>query len=116
MGSVSKNELKVVIGENLRIYRKRDGLTQAELAEKAHISLPYYSALENGKKLMSPVVLLQLAEALDVSADSILRKPGAEHDIENIKIMLKDMPHETASALSDMIRVFVKREGGNADH
>jgi len=107
---ITKEELMAVIGENLRAFRKRDRLTQAELAEKVGISSAHYAALENGRKSMSLLVLLQLAEALDVSTDSILKKPGTEHDIDSINMMLKGVTSETASTISEMIRVFVKRD------
>lgn len=61
------------IGERLRETRLEKNMSQAELAEKAHISLPIISDFELGKKGMHLHTFVALAEALQVSPDYILR-------------------------------------------
>ena len=55
---------------NARIERK---MSQAELAAKANISLPHISSIELGKTKMLLSTFTRVIEALQVSADSILR-------------------------------------------
>lgn len=53
-------------------YRKKRGMTQAQLAERANICRPYLSAIENGKQTrISNVVMFQIARALQEPIDNI---------------------------------------------
>ena len=46
-------------------YRKKRGMTQAQLAERANICRPYLSAIESGKQTrISNVVMFQIAREL----------------------------------------------------
>lgn len=42
-------ELKHIFGKNVKYYRYNKHLTQAQLAEKADISVDYLSCIERGK-------------------------------------------------------------------
>ena len=57
---------------NIRTARKESGLTQAQMAEKLDISELYYGRLERGESCISLQRLAQIADALDVSAYSLL--------------------------------------------
>lgn len=59
--------------ENIKYYRKRNNLTQEELAEKADISISYIKQIESNKeyKNVSLTVILKLSKALDVSVDKL---------------------------------------------
>lgn len=57
-------------GEQLRRYRKRAGLSQAELAERAALSVSAVSALERGVRTRPyPHTVRQLADALDLGSE-----------------------------------------------
>jgi len=62
------------IGLNIAYYRKREGMTQEQLAEKADLSRSYLSALEapNMVKSMSVEVLFSIADALKIPASRLL--------------------------------------------
>lgn len=51
--------------------RRRAGLSQMKLAEKADLSLAFISDLENGKTVVSLVTVAQLAEAFDLSCEEL---------------------------------------------
>jgi XRE family transcriptional regulator, regulator of sulfur utilization len=55
-----------VLGEMIRLYRKRAGLSQEKLAEKAELHPTYISHLECGKKTISADALIRIAKALKV--------------------------------------------------
>ena len=48
-------------------------MSQQELAAKANISLPHISDIEHGKQSMKLITFTKIIEALQVSADVILR-------------------------------------------
>lgn len=60
------------IGERIRYYRMQKGLSQEELAELADVSTVYICNVERGDKSVSLKVLIAVANALKVTADSLL--------------------------------------------
>ena len=59
-------------GENpIRVFRKWRGMTGSELADKAGISQPYLSDIENGKRDGTLQTLVAIADALEVDLDDI---------------------------------------------
>lgn len=63
------------LGLNISFYRKREGMTQDELAEKANISRSHLSAIEapNVIRPFSMEILFNLARALNVEPYKLLR-------------------------------------------
>ena len=60
------------IGKNIRKYRKQRGLTLEALAEKVGLSTNYIGALERGEKALALKTLINIVDALDITADMIL--------------------------------------------
>ena len=61
----------------LKQWRKHRGLTQDQLAERAGLSKPFLSQLENGKRQFTHETLVVLADALRCEpADLIMRDPS----------------------------------------
>ncbi len=60
------------LGNRIRIYRKKRGLSQSKLSELIDKSPTYLSFLENGNKCMSLDTFVDLANTLNVSADDLL--------------------------------------------
>lgn len=60
------------IGQRIIMRRKKLGLTQEALAEKADLTIQFVSYAELGKRAMRPENLLKLSAALGVSADYLL--------------------------------------------
>ena len=67
------NEKLKDIGKRIQKTRKEKGISQAALAEQINISTPYLSDIENGKVSYSITILMDITEALQVSADWLLR-------------------------------------------
>ena len=63
---------KVNIGHNLEIMRKRQGLTQAELAEAVDVTTDHIDHVENGYNGLSILRLLMLCNVLEVTPNDIL--------------------------------------------
>jgi transcriptional regulator with XRE-family HTH domain len=71
------DNIKELFATNLRENRRKRGLTQEKLAEKAKISLRYLATLELGKNFPSGGMLENLAKALDIHAFQFLYPPTA---------------------------------------
>jgi len=67
------NERLKDIGKRIQKIRKEKGISQVALAERINISTPYLSDIENGKVGYSVTILMDITEALQVSADWLLR-------------------------------------------
>lgn len=69
-------KLKTQIGANIAAYRKRQGLTQAGLAEKLNYSDKAVSKWERGESTPDVITLMQLSQLFDVSVEELLRDPN----------------------------------------
>lgn len=65
----------IEIGLNIGFYRKRKGMTQDELAEKAGISRSHLSAIEapNLIRSFSMEILFNLSRAMDIEPYKLLK-------------------------------------------
>ena len=64
---------KLTMGDRIKEARKKKGLTQEQLAERLDVSVEFVGQIERGLKLPSMNVFIKLIEALNVSADYLLR-------------------------------------------
>lgn len=65
-------DLVVLLGENVRRYRKLKGMTQEQLALEAEMERSYVSDLERGTRNPSVRALGRLAEALQIEPQLLL--------------------------------------------
>ncbi len=70
-------KLKLQIGANIASYRKRNGLTQAGLAEKLNYSDKAVSKWERGESVPDAMTLVLLAEQFEISVNDLLVDPNA---------------------------------------
>lgn len=80
-----------LMGQRLRAIRKKQGLTQEQIAEKAEISPQHYSGVETGGVKISLPALIRVANALNASMDELLMdsisvalKPGLLREVEAV--------------------------------
>lgn len=69
------------IGQRIRKYRKAQGLSQENLAEKAGISVTHMSHIETGNTKLSLPVFVRIAEVLGVQTDELLHAQGGKKTI-----------------------------------
>lgn len=69
---MDSEKLKVQIGNNIAGYRKRENLTQAELADKLNYSDKAVSKWERGESVPDVMTLVQLAELFGVSINDMV--------------------------------------------
>lgn len=66
----------LALGRAMRATREERGISQEALALKAGLHRNYYSSLERGSHNPSHLVILKIAEALDVKASELLARAG----------------------------------------
>jgi transcriptional regulator with XRE-family HTH domain len=65
-------DLRAILGKNVRRYRQQKKLTQEELAFEAKIDLTYLGGIERGKRNPSLLVIVRIASALSVSIGKLV--------------------------------------------
>ena len=94
------------IGQRIRKYRKAKGLSQEQLAEIVDISTTHMSHIETGNTKLSLQVFADLAEALQVSVDSLLydvNSNSKQQAYQEITDILDQCTPAKAQALKEII-------------
>jgi len=66
-----------ILGEVMARVRDAAGVKQADLAARLGMPASYLSKIENGTRRLDVIELVQIAEALGVEADEIVRQVTA---------------------------------------
>lgn len=97
-------DVKELIGNRIKELRKKKGLSQEQLSEKAEITPNYLSRVERGTENPTLNMLIRLANALEVEMwemfdfghrgsrrdlKSILNKVAGEANEEQLRLMVK---------------------------
>ncbi len=97
---MNDEKLKRQIGANIIAYRKREGWTQADLAEKLNYSDKAVSKWERGESVPDVLTMAALAERFGISVNDLLVDPNA-------------LPEETGAvqqAMEKVVKKTLKRE------
>lgn len=73
------------LGERLRELRSRNGITQAQLAEKIFVSESYIALIELNRRNPSTEILGKLSDFFGVSTDYLLTGEISEDDILHVR-------------------------------
>lgn len=90
------------IGARIREARLARKMSQAELAEKAQVGMAHISEIELGKTDLKLQTFIRIIEALQVSADSILRADVPEGNVtfvQEYSELLSDCSPEEVKAI-----------------
>lgn len=101
---------KLALGEKLRQARLKKGYTQQALAKLAGIGNVYLGEIERGQKMPSLNIFIKLTEALDVSADYILRDElpsGKEYICDEITQKLKKLTPKQRKTAADILDAYL---------
>ena len=75
---MDSEKLKQRIGANIAAFRRQEGMTQAELAEKLNYTDKAVSKWERGESVPDVTTLVQVAELFSVSLDELAGIPKPE--------------------------------------
>lgn len=92
---VSQKEFLHNIGKEISSARKRLGMSQTELAEKADLSLTYISKIECGHKNISAYTLARITTVLNLSSSEIVTRACRDKNT-----VIREAAEETLSGLS----------------
>ena len=101
---------KAALGQKIRQVRKRRGYTQRALAQIADVGGAYLGEVERGRKMPSLNIFIRLIEALDISADYILRdelSSGKEYIYNEITQKLKSLTPKQRKTAADILDAYL---------
>jgi transcriptional regulator with XRE-family HTH domain len=77
---MEEQELKDILGQKIKFFRLRRQFSQADLAEKANISITFLSNIERGNNFPQTGTLCNLAKALNVEVWELFKPEDASNE------------------------------------
>jgi len=74
---MNEQELRAILGRNIKRHRQSRNLSQADLAEKLDISDNFLCNIENGNRWISPQTLVKLATTLNIEPYELFKPAEA---------------------------------------
>ena len=98
-----------IIGNNLYLFRKKAGLTQAEVAEAAGIADRTYADIERGTVNMRVETLLRICTVLKITPNEILLTEETEKEtIENLAEKLASISLNEKKVAFNILNAYLK--------
>ena len=97
------------IGNKILVLRKKCGLTQAELAEKAGLADRTYADIERGNVNMRIETLLKICDALHITPDAILTEENTALQLKQEEVMdkLSDCSEKEKQTALALINIYL---------
>ena len=67
------DQISAKLGDNMKRIRTRKKMSQGDIARALEVDRGYISNIENGKKNPTLATIKKLADALNISADELLK-------------------------------------------
>ena len=102
---------KTILGKRLREARLQQGYTQQALAAQADMGEVYLGEIERGLKMPSLNSFIKLIDALELSADYILRHElpsGQDYIYDELTEKLKNLTPRQRKTVADIIDAYLK--------
>jgi len=100
--------IKDTLGKNIKLLRAQRGLSQADLAEKADISIPFLSNVERGIKFPQPNMLSKIANALGAEVNELFsRNLAADRDKELLALMSEDLAKNVNQTMEKIFKRYL---------
>lgn len=99
-----------IINANIKKYRLKAGLKQAQLAERSHITAKYLSRLENNYYKGYLHIYIQIANALNISVYDLINDTNSRTDdfIKQLELLTTDMTDNQKKMLLESINMIKK--------
>jgi transcriptional regulator with XRE-family HTH domain len=101
-------DIKVILGKNIKSLRTQRNFTQAVLAEKANISIIFLSSIERGTKYPKPDILARIAKTLGVEVFELFKGDIVPSDSKKMMSQLsKDITKKINVAVADVFKQYL---------
>ena len=101
-------EIKDILGRNIKYFRFHKQLSQSELAEKADISITFLSNIERGKMFPKVETLSRITKSLNVSVFELFRDDLVNEDNKEMMNRLsEDMTKNVNLAMAEVFKQYM---------
>lgn len=101
-------ELKAILGKNVKFFRYRLEYSQADLAEKADISITFLSNIERGLKFPKPEIITRIANGLGINVYELFKSDIVPEDNKKIINQLsKDVTKKINLTINEVFRQYL---------
>lgn len=101
------------IGENVRTYRRKYGLTQEKLADLSGLSINFISRLERtDSQNVSLKTLCKIADAFHISLSQLvggINEPKRLTSVDRLTLELYHLPEEQATQLTQAFEIIIRQ-------
>jgi len=102
---MKEKDLRTLLGKNIKFLRFRRQFSQADLAEKASISVTFLSNIERGNNFPLAKTLCNLAKALNVEVWELFKGEGiSDKQEESIAERISEDLAKHVNIAMDMVR------------
>jgi len=107
------SEISVLIGDRIREFRKKKGLSQEELAHRANLNTAHLGQIERGEKSPTLDSIEKIAIALDITLEELFRFKSAPNSVKETYIdkiygYLKCLSQDEQKDVLSTIKVLMK--------
>jgi transcriptional regulator with XRE-family HTH domain len=98
-------KIREILAENIKEYRRKIGITQAELAERSNISTNFMGMVEQKRKFPAPEVLDRIAAALEIDTSELfITSASPQAELKKLhKAILADLNQAIGDAVDKAI-------------
>ena len=100
--------IKAVLGANIKQYRKKQRLSQEQLAEKLDITPKHLSTIETGATFVSAELLEKFIRELRVSASTLFYSPGETPNDDSFLGRIDQIIAKECEKTSDTIKMQIR--------
>lgn len=110
------DELRVIVAVNIKRYRKKNQMTQAQLAEKIGKTVEMVCQLENNIASTKLSTLEKIAQTFGIEPFQLLLPreiPNYDHfssELTELMLEIQDQPKEFLDSLTKLLKYHVSRE------
>jgi len=102
-------DIKAILGKNIKFLRFHREYSQADLAEKADISITFLSNIERGLKFPKPDIMAKIAESLEVGIYDLFKTNIVPDDNKEIISRLsEDLTKKVNQAMEGVFKQYSK--------
>jgi transcriptional regulator with XRE-family HTH domain len=105
---MEEQELKDILGKNIKFFRSQKQLSQADLADKTGISITFLSNVERGNNFPLSGTLCRLAKALEVEVFELFKGDLVPSNSKEVMSQLSmDITQRIHLAVTDVFKQYL---------
>ena len=105
---MTEGDIRANLSRNIKAFRQRQNMSQADLAEKADISIPFLSQIECANKFPSPVILARLADSLHASVSELFAGVRGYRRLQNPDRGDEIHPERSAPVIRELLQELLR--------